>query len=131
MSKQTEAKSIPGLTTIDQIDSAKLISSGYESHSGELLKLEEGQAIQGVYKAKSTFESIDQRSGEMKAINVFELETAPGHCVRLTATTALDQAFSKIQLGMHVVVARHADKSIANGKRKMHDFKVFSKAMKN
>ncbi len=105
-------------------DAGKLDVSGYEALTSELVKLEPGQAFEGKYVSKRIFETSDVKTGVVKQVNIWELETEPGVKWGLMGITSIDDAFSRLSIGDEVTVIRYGDKK-TSGKRTMHDVKVF------
>jgi hypothetical protein len=128
--KKTAPTKIVPLDIGKDIDPSALIAEGYESHGGELVKLEPGQALKGILKSKGSYESTDGKTGEVKQVPLYEIEVEKGTVARLIGTTAMEAAFAKIPLGDVVVVARYPDKKSNRG-RVVHDIRVFNKSVKN
>ncbi len=100
---------------------------GWEKHGSDLLKLEEGAAVRGIYRGKAQFETADSRNGIIKNVNTYRIEKPDGSVVKLMGLTQLDEQFAEIKPGTEVFVKRQENQKTAGGKRTMFRFDVRSR----
>lgn len=116
---------------VSQFDAARLaelekqaVSGGAEELAGELTKLEVGDSVTGRYISKGSYETEDQKTGELKNVAVYEIQTSDGTKVRIGGLTRLDTAFGALKIGDTVAIFRTPD--ISSGRnRKVAGFRVF------
>lgn len=106
-----------------KIDFDALLSNGWQQVGGELTKLEEAQAVRGIYRDVSTFET------DGKKLNVYTVETKGGAC-RLLGVTMLDHFFSKVKIGQNVIIRRNKDRKSSKG-RTVQDYTTVAEPIRN
>jgi hypothetical protein len=117
MAKKNDTKSAV-VESISESDIQGMLEGGkYKDAQPDLVKLEVGQAVRGIFDSVGSYDATDIKTGVLKKIPCYNIKTDAGVMVRLAGVTKMDAAFGGIKVGSRVIVFRGADVTTAKGRK--------------